>query len=93
MLSRYKYLCLYLAENIAKNYAISRQEQDEYAAKSQQRAEAAIAAGYFKKEIVPVTVVKRKQSIIVSTDEYPKSGTTVTDLEKLRPAFINVINH
>ncbi|XP_034936014.1 acetyl-CoA acetyltransferase, cytosolic [Chelonus insularis] len=76
------------AENIAKTYNISREEQDNYAAKSQQRAEAAIAAGHFKKEIVAVEVPNKKQTTTVSVDEYPKSGTTVESLKKLQPTFL-----
>ncbi|XP_057319839.1 acetyl-CoA acetyltransferase, cytosolic [Microplitis mediator] len=75
------------AENIAKRFTISREEQDKYAAKSQQRAEAAIAAGYFKKEIVAVEIMDRKKSIVISEDEYPKPGTTADTLGKLRPVF------
>lgn len=78
------------AENIAKRFTISREEQDNYAAKSQQRAEAAIAAGYFKKEIVAVEITDRKKSIVISEDEYPKAGTTVDALGKLRPVFDKV---
>lgn len=72
---------------------INRQEQDEYAAKSQQKAETAIANGYFDKEIVPVPVTVRKDTTIVSKDEFPKSGTTAQGLGKLRPVFAKVINH
>ncbi|KAH0545946.1 acetyl-CoA acetyltransferase, cytosolic [Cotesia glomerata] len=75
------------AENIAKRFKICREDQDIVAAKSQQRAEAAIAAGYFKKEIVTVEVPGRKQSTFVSQDEYPKAGTTAENLGKLRPVF------
>ncbi|XP_015120893.1 uncharacterized protein LOC107043774 [Diachasma alloeum] len=75
------------AENIAKKFEIDRKEQDEYAVKSQQRAGAAIAAGYFKKEIVPVTIPSRKEPIVVSTDEFPKPATTVETLGKLRTIF------
>lgn len=76
------------AENIAKEFKISREEQDEFAAKSQQKVEAAIQAGHFDKEIVPITIQSRKDSIIVSKDEFPKPGTTVQGLGKLRPAFL-----
>ncbi|KAK0162046.1 hypothetical protein PV327_008416 [Microctonus hyperodae] len=76
------------AENIAKNFTISRIEQDNYAAKSQQKAQVAIAAGYFNKEIIPVTVTNRKQSVIISSDEFPKADTTIETLGKLRPAFL-----
>lgn len=66
---------------------ISRKAQDDYASKSQQRAEAAIIAGHFDKEIVPVTVANKKESVLVSKDEFPKFGTTAEKLAKLRPAF------
>ncbi|EFN71818.1 Acetyl-CoA acetyltransferase, cytosolic [Camponotus floridanus] len=75
------------AENIVEKYAISRLAQDGYASKSQQRAEIAINAGYFDKEIVPVTITDKKGSIVVSKDEFPKFGTTVEKLAKLKPAF------
>lgn len=76
------------AKNLTKAYNVSREDQDEYAAKSQQKAEAAIAAGYFDKEIVPVEVPGKKGSTVVSKDEYPKAGTTVQNLAKLRPVFL-----
>lgn len=82
------YICT--AENISKDYTVSRKEQDEYAAKSQQKVEAAITAGYFSKEIIPITVPTRKEPIIVDKDEYPKFGTTVESLQKLKPAFLEV---
>ena len=76
------------AENIAEQFAITRQEQDEYAAESQQRAERAMAAGLFVDEIAPVAIPQRKgDPIIVDTDEYPRAGTTAESLAKLRPAF------
>lgn len=75
------------AENIARRYSISREEQDAYAAASQQKAEASIAAGKFTTEIVPVVVPQRKNSIEFRVDEYPRSGTTAESLSKLRPAF------
>ncbi|MBF6625800.1 acetyl-CoA C-acetyltransferase [Aerococcaceae bacterium zg-BR9] len=76
------------AENIAEKYGFTRQEQDELAATSQNRAEEAIKAGKFKDEIVPVTVPQRKgEPIIVDTDEFPRFGTTVESLGKLKPAF------
>ena len=75
------------AENVAAKWEISRQQQDEFAAASQQKAEAAQNAGKFKDEIVPVTVPGRKGDTIVDTDEHPKHGTTVETLAKLRPAF------
>ncbi|MBD3948722.1 acetyl-CoA C-acetyltransferase [Tuanshanicoccus lijuaniae] len=76
------------AENIAEKYGFTRQEQDELAATSQNRAEEAIKAGKFKDEIVPVSVPQRKgEPIIVDTDEFPRFGTTVESLGKLKPAF------
>jgi len=75
------------AENVAKQYQITRQQQDEFATGSQNKAEAAQKAGRFKDEIVPVTVKSRKGEIVVDADEYPKSGVTVESIAKLRPAF------
>jgi acetyl-CoA C-acetyltransferase len=75
------------AENVAKKWQITRQQQDEFAVKSQNKAEAAMKAGKFKDEIVPVTVKSRKGDIVVDTDEYPKAGVTMDSIAKLRPAF------
>jgi acetyl-CoA C-acetyltransferase len=75
------------AENVAKQYQITRQQQDEFAAASQNKAEAAQKAGRFKDEIVPITIKGRKGDIVVDTDEYPKPGVTVEGIAKLRPAF------
>ena len=75
------------AENVATQFQITRDEQDAFAAKSQQKAEAAIKSGRFKDEIVPVTVKTRKGEETVDTDEYPRFGTTVETLGKLRAAF------
>ena len=75
------------AENVARKWQITRTEQDEFAAGSQNKAEAAQKAGRFKDEIAPVTVKTRKGDIVVDTDEYPKHGTTVDSIAKLRPAF------
>jgi len=75
------------AENVAQKYQITRADQDELAARSQQRAVAAQEAGRFKDEIVPVTIKTRKGDMIVDKDEYPRPGTTVEVLSKLRPAF------
>ena len=74
------------AENVARQYQITRQQQDEFAAASQNKAEAAQKAGRFKDEIVPVTVKNRKGDIVVDTDEYPKAGVTADSIAKLRPA-------
>ncbi|MBI1275256.1 acetyl-CoA C-acyltransferase [bacterium] len=75
------------AENIAKKFSISREEQDAFAAASQQKAEAAQKAGKFKDEIVPFTVKGRKGDTIIDTDEHPKHGTTMESLASLRAAF------
>ena len=75
------------AENVAKQWQITRQQQDEFAVRSQNKAEAAQKGGKFKDEIVPVTVKSRKGDIVIDTDEYPKHGTTVESIGKLRPAF------
>src|SRR6185437_13325764 len=66
---------------------ITREQQDQFAAASQQKAEAAQKAGRFKDEIVPVKIVTRKGETIVDSDEHPKHGTTFEVLAKLRPAF------
>ncbi|MBS6601077.1 MAG: acetyl-CoA C-acetyltransferase [Clostridium sp.] len=77
------------AENIAKEWNLSREEQDAFAAASQQKAEAAIKAGKFKDEIVPVVIPQRKgEPKVFDTDEFPRFGTTTETLAKLRPAFI-----
>jgi len=75
------------AENVAKQWQITRQMQDEFAVASQNKAEAAMKAGKFKDEIVPVTIKSRKGDIVVDTDEYPKAGVTLESISKLRPAF------
>ncbi len=75
------------AENVAKQWQITRQMQDEFAVASQNKAEAAMKAGKFKDEIAPVTIKSRKGDIVVDTDEYPKSGVTMDSIAKLRPAF------
>jgi acetyl-CoA C-acetyltransferase len=75
------------AENVAQRYQITRADQDELAARSQQRAIAAQEAGRFKDEITPVTIKTRKGDQIVDKDEYPRAGTTVETLSKLKPAF------
>lgn len=76
------------AENIAEQYNITREEQDAFAASSQNKAEAAIASGRFKDEIVPVSIPQRRgDDIVVDEDEYPKKGVTAEGLKKLRPAF------
>jgi acetyl-CoA C-acetyltransferase len=75
------------AENVAKKWQITRQQQDEFAVKSQNKAEAAMKGGKFKDEIVPVTIKTRKGDTVVDTDEYPKAGVTLDAIAKLRPAF------
>jgi len=75
------------AENVAKQWQITRQQQDEFAAASQQKAEAAMKSGRFKDEITPFTIKGRKGDVIVDTDEYPKAGVTSESIAKLRPAF------
>lgn len=76
------------AENIVEKYGISREEQDEFAAASQQKASTAMDAGYFDSQIVPVTIPQRKgDPLIVNRDESPRSGVTAESLGKLRPAF------
>jgi acetyl-CoA C-acetyltransferase len=75
------------AENVARQWQITRAQQDEFAVKSQNKAEAAQKAGKFKDEIVPVTVKSRKGDVIVDADEYLKHGTTLEAVSKLKPAF------
>src|SRR5438477_2030282 len=75
------------AENVARQWQITRQQQDAFAVASQNKAEAAQKSGRFKDEITPVTVKTRKGDIIVDSDEYPKHGTTLEAITKLRPAF------
>jgi acetyl-CoA C-acetyltransferase len=75
------------AENVAKQWQITRQQQDEFALASQNKTEAAQKAGKFKDEIVAVTVKSRKGDVVVDKDEYPKAGVTIESLAKLRPAF------
>ena len=72
------------AENVAERFHISREEQDAFAVESQRRALAAIEAGYFKAEIVPVEVKEKKRSFVFDTDEFPRPGTTMEVLAKLR---------
>ena len=75
------------AENIATQWQISRDEQDAFAAQSQQRAEAAQKANKFKEEIIPVVIKTRKGDLTFGEDEYPRHGTTTDTLATLRPAF------
>jgi acetyl-CoA C-acetyltransferase len=75
------------AENVAKKYEISRREQDEFAAASQQRAEAAQKAGRFKAEIAPLEIAARKATTVFDSDEFIRAGTTAAALGELKPAF------
>ncbi|QGM21184.1 acetyl-CoA C-acyltransferase [Spiribacter sp. 2438] len=76
------------AENLAKEYGISREEQDAFAARSQQRAEAAQKAGRFADEIIPVEIPQRKgDPVVFDTDELPRHGVTAEGLGKMKPAF------
>ncbi len=76
------------AENVAEQYGITREEQDEFAARSQIRAEEAQKSGRFADEIVPVVIPQRKgDPVVIDTDEYPRHGSTVEKMAKLKPAF------
>lgn len=76
------------AENIAEKYGLSREEQDAFAAYSQQKAETAQNNGYFNEQIVPIEIPQRKgEPVIFKVDEFPRHGTTTETLAKLRPAF------
>jgi acetyl-CoA C-acetyltransferase len=75
------------AENVAKQWQITREQQDEFAVASQNKAEAAQKAGKFKDEIAPVTIKTRKGEVVVEDDEYIKHGVTIEGVGKLRPAF------
>jgi acetyl-CoA C-acetyltransferase len=75
------------AENVAQKWQITRDEQDRFAVGSQNKAEAAIKGGKFKAEITPVTIQTRKGDTVVDTDEFPRFGTTLESVAKLRPAF------
>ncbi len=82
-----KYLMGTTAENVAKQWQLTRDEQDQFAVNSQNKAEAAQKAGKFKDEIVAHTINHRKGDIVVDEDEYIKHGVTVEGISKLRPAF------
>lgn len=73
------------AENVAERFHITREEQDRFAAESQRRAASAIAAGYFKEEILPVEVKEKKKNFVFDTDEFPRPSTTMEVLAALRP--------
>lgn len=79
------------AENVARQFGVTRAEQDAYALLSQQRTAAAQASGFFAEELVPVTVPKaRGAATVVDTDEFPKNDTSAESLAKLKPCFIRV---
>lgn len=84
----YKYHMGITAENVAKQWKISREEQDQLAVQSQNRTEAAQKAGYFDKEIVPVEVPSRKGPVTVTTDEFPRHGSSLEGMKKLKPYFL-----
>ncbi|MCQ4190264.1 MULTISPECIES: acetyl-CoA C-acetyltransferase [Methylocystis] len=75
------------AENVARQWQITREQQDEFAVKSQNKAEAAQKAGKFKDEIVPYTISTKKGDVVIDADEYIKHGVTMEGVGKLRPAF------
>jgi len=75
------------AENVAKEYAVTREEQDEFAVKSQNKTEAAQKAGKFKDEIVPYEVPSRKGPVVFAADEFPRHGATLDAMKGLKPAF------
>src|SRR3989454_5501837 len=75
------------AENVAEKWGISREQQDELALQSQQRAAAAIQAGYFKEQILPIEVTVKGKMVAFDTDEHVKANTTMEVLAKLRPVF------
>jgi acetyl-CoA C-acetyltransferase len=76
------------AENVARQYQITREAQDEFATASQNKAEAAQRAGRFKEEIAPVTIATRKGDVVVDQDEYIRAGTTIEQVAKLKPVFV-----
>jgi acetyl-CoA C-acetyltransferase len=75
------------AENVARQWQITREQQDEFAVGSQNKAEAAQKAGRFRDEIVPVTIKTRKGDTVIDADEHPRHGTTLDAVSKLKPAF------
>lgn len=75
------------AENVAERYGITREQQDLFSLESQTRAQRAIREGWFKKEIVPVPIKHKKESVLFTTDEFPRTGTTLEGLAKLKPLF------
>ena len=75
------------AENVAKEYVVTREEQDEFAVKSQNKAEAAQKAGRFKDEIIPFEIPSKKGPVVFADDEYPRHGATLDAMKGLKPAF------
>jgi acetyl-CoA C-acetyltransferase len=75
------------AENVAKKFELTREDQDQFAVASQNKAEAAQKEGKFNEEIIPVTIKHRKADIVVDTDEHPRHGATMEGMAKLRPVF------
>jgi acetyl-CoA C-acetyltransferase len=75
------------AENVAKEYAVTREEQDEFAVKSQNKAEAAQKSGRFKDEIIPFEIPSKKGPVVFADDEYPRHGATLEAMKGLKPAF------
>jgi len=75
------------AENVAKEYVVTREEQDEFAVKSQNKAEAAQKAGRFKDEIIPFEIPSKKGPVVFADDEYPRHGATLEAMKGLKPAF------
>ena len=75
------------AENVADKYDVTREQMDEYSLRSQKRAVAAIDAGRFKEEIIPITVASKKGDTVYDTDEYPRRNATLEALQKLKPTF------
>jgi len=75
------------AENVAKEYAVTRDEQDQFAVESQQKAERAMKAGRFKDEIIAVEIPSRKGTVVFADDEYPRHGSTLEAMKSLKPAF------
>lgn len=75
------------AENVAEQWAVSREEQDSFSLESQLKAEKAIKSGEFKEEIVPITIKTKKGDVVFDTDEFPRFGNTIEALNKLKPIF------
>ncbi|XP_060609650.2 acetyl-CoA acetyltransferase, cytosolic [Anolis sagrei] len=84
----YRYHMGITAENVAKQWNVSREEQDQLAVKSQNRAEHAQKAGYFDKEMIPISVPSRKGPVEVKADEHPRHGSNLEAVRKLKPSFV-----